>query len=318
MSASGDAGSTGTGIVFIIASHRNPAQVVRLVRRLLADLPAARVVIHHDRSISTLERESLPHDGVDLIDPPIAVRWGDASQVRATVRCLDHIVRVLPEYEWVVFLSGQDYPVRHLRDLPEALEAMRDGQLAVEPPQTAEPLRYELTWFRLPEALQRPSVRALFERLIFHLNHRQRIVRFASGRLGCSIGARLPSPLPAGWRCYQGSNWWALRRSAIETFLSIRRERRALYAWLLDRSIVPDEGIFQTVLLNVPGLTLTNADIRYIRWDDRLTGSPAILTMRDASVLETSGRFFARKFDTDVDAAILDELDRIAARPAGV
>ncbi len=299
--------------MFVVASHRNPDQVARLVRRLKNDLPDAFVVVHHDQSKSLLERGRLPAEGVVLVEDARELTWGGASQVRATVRCLDLIVRERPDFAWVVFLSGQDYPVRHLATLPQALAATGDGQLSVERDEFAEPLRYELTWFRLPERLQTPAARALFERLIFHLNGRQRFARFASGRIGCSVGLRLPSPLPKGWRCYQGSQWWALGRRAVLAFLEVRTQRPRLYRWLVERSIIPDEGIFQTVLLNLPGLRFGNSDLRYIRWNDRASGSPDTFGLRDAAELLASGRFFARKFDSEIDATILDVLDDTAA-----
>jgi hypothetical protein len=248
-----------------------------------------------------------------LIDNDSGVTWGSASQVESTVRGLERIERDVPDYRWVVFISGQDYPIRNLAGLPNLLGEHGDGYLDVEPPDRAEPLRYELGWFRLPHVLQTARTEHLFERLIYHLNGRQRLVRFAAGRLGCTIGARIPSPIPRGWRVRQGSNWWTLSRKAVVQFLTSKRERPALYRWFVQRTIVPDEGIFQTLLLNTPSLTFDGPDIRYIRWDDRNSGSPAIFTRADFAELRNSGRFFARKFDVEIDTAILDMLDAAAA-----
>jgi hypothetical protein len=152
-------------------------------------------------------------------------------------------------------------------------------------------------------------MREVFERLIFHLNSKQSFVRFASGRLGCTVGVRMPRPIPRNWRFYQGSNWWCLARPAIETYLGYRREKPQYLRWFFERTLVPDEGIYQTLLLNAPGLEFSKTDIRYIRWDDRNSGSPAILGMRDLPELRASGRYFARKFDIEVDAAVFDALD---------
>ena len=307
--------TSGDGFVFFIASHKNPTQVARLARRIRDDLPGAALVIHHDRSKSTLDAASLP-EGTLVIDDFVHATWGTASLVEITVRGLLRIERDVPDFRWVVFISGQDYPIRHLRTLPDALADSSDGYVDVEPPGRGEPLRYELGWFRLPERMQTARVRRIFESLIFHFNERQRVVRFASGRLGCTIGVRVPSPIPRGWRIHQGSNWWTLSRRAVLRFLSDTRERPALYRWFMTRTIVPDEGIFQALLLNAPELRLDGPDIRHIRWDDRDSGSPAIFAQADLAELATSGRYFARKFDVDVDATILDALDAVARREA--
>jgi hypothetical protein len=304
--------TSGDGLVFLIASHKNPTQVVRLAHRIARDLPAATLVIHHDRSQSNIEIVDLPAARTFVIDDYVSATWGTARQVEATTRGLERIERDVPEFRWVVFISGQDYPIRHLGALPEALGASSDGYIDVEPAEREEPLRYELGWFRLPSALQNARSQRIFESLIFHFNGRQRFVRFAAGRLGCTVGARIPSPIPRGWRIHQGSQWWTLSRRAVLQYLTYKRERPALYRWFMERTIVPDEGIFQTLLLNTPCLTFDGPDIRYIRWDDRNSGSPAIFTQADFDELRGSGRFFARKFDVTVDATIFDSLDAAA------
>jgi len=304
--------TSGDGFVFLIASHKNPTQVARLAHRIARDLPHATLVLHHDRSQSYIDVADLPAARMHVIDDYVSASWGTARQVEATTRGLERIERDVPAFRWVVFISGQDYPIRHLGALPEAFGTASDGYLDREPPERAEPLRYELGWLRLPSPLQNARTEALFERLIYHFNGRQRFVRFAAGRLGCTIGARIPSPIPRGWRVYQGSNWWTLSRRAVLQYLTYTRERPALYRWFMQRTIVPDEGIFQTLLLNTPGLNFDGPDIRYIRWDDRNSGSPAIFTQADFAELRGSGRFFGRKFDIDVDATILDSLDAAA------
>jgi hypothetical protein len=304
--------TSGDGFVFLIASHKNPTQVVRLAHRIARDLPQATLVLHHDRSQSNIDVAELPTERTHVIDDYVSATWGTARQVEATTRGLERIERDVPDFRWVFFISGQDYPIRHLGTLADAFAESSDGYVDVEPPGRDEPLRYELGWFRLPDALQTARTRRIFESLIYHCNDRQRIVRFASGRLGCTVGARVPSPIPRGWRVYQGSNWWTLSRKAVLQYLTYKRERPALYRWFMERTIVPDEGIFQTLLLNTPGLKLDGPDIRYIRWDDRNSGSPAIFTQADFAELRGSGRFFARKFDIDVDTTILDALDAAA------
>jgi hypothetical protein len=265
-------------------------------------------LIHHDRSKSNIERSSLPPDRTLLIEDYVPTTWGDASIVILEARALERITHEVPDFRFVVLLSGQDYPIRHLRSLPAVYSETSDGFLDVEPP-GFDDLRYELTWFRLPTLLQTPRIERLFERLIYHFNDRQRTVRFASGRLGCTIGVRIPSPIPREWSVYKGSNWWTLSRRAVHAFLEYRRTSPAIYDWFLKRTIIPDEGIFQTFLLNTPGLTFDGPNIRYIRWDNRDSGSPAIMTRADFQTLIDSGRYFARKFDAEIDTEIFDALD---------
>jgi hypothetical protein len=53
---------------------------------------------------------------------------------------------------------------------------------------------------------------------------------------------------------------------------------------------------------------MINNNLRYIDWS--LGGaSPKILKIEDTEKIGQSGKFFARKFDTDIDSEILDWID---------
>jgi hypothetical protein len=55
---------------------------------------------------------------------------------------------------------------------------------------------------------------------------------------------------------------------------------------------------------------MVNDNLRYIRWKHIKSSHPEILKTADLAELMRSGALFARKFDTDVDAGILDQIDR--------
>ena len=75
-----------------------------------------------------------------------------------------------------------------------------------------------------------------------------------------------------------------------------------------------DESYFQTLLVNHSSLKLKNQTLHYIDWS-RGGPNPKTLTVDDLEPMIASGRHFARKFDEQVDAVVLDELDR-RVRPA--
>lgn len=53
-----------------------------------------------------------------------------------------------------------------------------------------------------------------------------------------------------------------------------------------------------------------NDDLRFINWKDVDAGSPAVLVKNDFESLASSSKLFARKFDMNIDAEILDMIDR--------
>jgi hypothetical protein len=66
----------------------------------------------------------------------------------------------------------------------------------------------------------------------------------------------------------------------------------------------------QTVLANEPAMRLWGDYRRFTKWH---VGSPRplVLGLADLEEMLASGADFARKFDETVDAAVLDEIDRL-------
>ena len=90
-------------VAYLVLSYTHP----ELVRRLVARLRGGLVAVHHD------DRRCALGEVDALRIPPTPIEWGHGSQLAAILRCL----RVLREHEWdwLVLLSGQDYPVRPRR-----------------------------------------------------------------------------------------------------------------------------------------------------------------------------------------------------------
>jgi hypothetical protein len=102
---------------------------------------------------------------------------------------------------------------------------------------------------------------------------------------------------------YVGSSWMSLPRRAVLTILSARREVLSFFGHVP----CPDEAFFQTILWNAKDLTFAPDHALFIRWNNK--ENPEILTTKDLETMVRSGAHFARKFDDQVDAAVLDLLD---------
>jgi hypothetical protein len=75
-------------------------------------------------------------------------------------------------------------------------------------------------------------------------------------------------------------------------------------------TVIPDESFFQSVLAANPELELCDRNLQYDRWPTGAEPHPSVLRGEDFDRLVASGAHFARKFDLDVDAGILDRLDQ--------
>ena len=88
------------------------------------------------------------------------------------------------------------------------------------------------------------------------------------------------------------------------------------YVRFFKHAFVPGELFFQTIVLNSPFReTIVNDNLRFIDWPEK--PGPTILRVERLSRLLESGKLFARKFDSTVDAAILDALDQEIRDSAG-
>jgi hypothetical protein len=302
-------------VAYLILSHQNPSQVIRLIGRIRGDRPESIVVVHHDPSKSVLPHESFADDpNVMFVTPTIAGGWGDFSVLEMVLRAIDTLLASGKPFDYATLISGQDYPIKPLVAFEEMLAGIGDGALDIEA-NTPHLDRYTFLWRRLPRFLENRYTQALFARLQA-LNRRQPWVRFVNGRIGCWYALkRSKPPLPGSMVFYKGSQWWTLAERCVRAVQTFTREHPEVLE-CYRRSIIPDESFFQTVLYNDARFTFVNDDFRYIHWDDHLAESPATMTSLDLPAIAASPAFFARKLDITVDADLIDEIDRSLLAPA--
>jgi hypothetical protein len=275
-------------VAYLILSYTHPELVTRLVTTLRTGSADAAVVVHHDDRRCALG----PVDGL-RIEPPSPIEWGHATQLAAVLRCLRWVNERL-DFDWLVLLSGQDYPIRAVHEIESELRrADVDAFIVAEP---VAPLRlrrgavdefarrYRYRWQRVPERLGTLAARA--DPLV-------QVRRLPSGTY-----AGLPArpPLPP----FHGSDWFTLSRRAVQAVLATPP------AHFL-RTVIPTEAFVHTVIANDPSLTYLNDHRRYAVFDPPWSANPRVLGIADLDAAIATGGHFARKFD---DLAVLDEIDR--------
>jgi hypothetical protein len=125
-------------------------------------------------------------------------------------------------------------------------------------------------------------------------------------------GNRMPIKrrFPRAFSPFGGSSYWCLPRECIRHIYELTSRDRAFTRFF--RYVdVPDEIVFQTIVLNSPFREMAvNDNLRYIDWKDADAGSPAILRESDFGKLVSSPKLFARKFDVRVDGEVLNLIDQ--------
>jgi hypothetical protein len=306
-------------IGFVVLTHGNPRQLTRLATRLTRSYGQVPIVCHHDFDRTALdEREHADlFDRVQFVRPHVRTRWANWSLVEAFLRALRAMYARPDAPEWVVFLSGADYPVQRPSQVLADLEA--SGADAYLDHRLVDPTA------RLPHALSiEPKAlgympgegaynRWLVARRYYGLTLRTPGIdhsdRFRPRHFVIYDPRWTPrfAPFGAAFRCYAGSQWFTLRRSAA-TYLLDWDARNPWLARHYARASTPDESYVQCVLANAPALRLDANPRRFIDWMswDR---HPVTLTMEHAAAIAESGAHFARKFDPAKSAELLAALD---------
>jgi hypothetical protein len=93
--------------VFLIHAHKDLDQLNALVAQL-CDADFA-IYVHLDRKWKV--DTSRVHPCARQVEPRVNVRWGGFSQVAAMLASLRRILASEPEFDKLIFLSAQDFPV---------------------------------------------------------------------------------------------------------------------------------------------------------------------------------------------------------------
>jgi hypothetical protein len=224
---------------------------------------------------------------------------------------IDWLDRERIDYDWIVNLTAQDYPVKPVAALEALLERSEaDGYLrfwdVLSPasPWSARKAkaRYYHRYWRLPQGSERVlhALRFLTAILPIHFY----LV------YGPWVGVRrLRTPFRDGFRCYGGWAWYMLRRDVaryLNRFLRQRPDVEAHYRG----TVTSEESLVPTILVNSGQFRLVDDDLRYIDYSNADRGAPRLLTSVDLPMLAAGPWYLARKFDYGVDREVLDRIDR--------
>lgn len=282
-------------IAYIISAYKYPELLIRLISRLATDRTSFFVHVDKKTDYQVFNRMiyGLGHlPKVRFLRRHECV-WGGFGHVAATLEGIAEMLRTGTSFDYAILLTGQDYPIKPNRYISAFLEE-RKGMLFLD-------------FFPLPADVWRNQgiVGGMVRVEAWHWRIFQRHVWFPQNQ-----DFPIKRRFPLGFKPYGGSSYWCLPRESIEYIYDSTTRNRGLVNFF--RCVdVPDEIFFQTILLNSPlAEMVVNDDLRYIDWKDPDAGSPAVLCKSDLGNLLSSPKLFARKFDTQVDAEVLDLIDQ--------
>jgi Core-2/I-Branching enzyme len=271
-------------IAYVVSAYKLPDQLVRLVDRL--DAPDSWFAVHVDARAPSAVFDPVATELGKRTNVELLARhpsyWGGFGHVRTSLKGMERAFRAQIQFDYLVLLTGQDYPLRP----PAGIAAFFERAAG----------RSYMSHWPLPHAGW--EGRGGLDRL-----ERYHVVRGRRLRISLPLRRRLPGGLvPFG-----GGPYWCLSRAAAEYVHTVVREQPELVRFF-EHVFVPDELFFQTILLNSEHVdSIVDDSLRYLDWTRE--PAPAILGVNDLPELLASKKLFARKFDSSVDADVLDVLD---------
>jgi hypothetical protein len=278
-------------IAYLILTHKNPAQLERLIGAM--SHPAFDFYIHLDKKIDvTPFRYLAEKKNVYFIADRAAVYWAGFGTIKATLNGFRSILSN-PAYDYINVISAQDFPLtspesiyRHICQ-HEGTEFVTCESITDQWRSAAHRIfNYHLVNWRIPGKYRLEKwINYLMAPRKFPIEHFNVVGR---------------------------SNWFTITREAatyILEFLRIHPEvsRFFKYVW------GADEFIFATILYNSPFRNKIRDNLVYVDWRGQTEGHPRILLTKDLPEMLASGKLFARKLDMNVDSELFDLLEKSAA-----
>jgi hypothetical protein len=304
---------------FLILSHSDWRQVLRLTQTLSQLYDSPPIVCHHDTSQSPIEAQRFGPN-VHFVPNPIKTGWAKWSLVEATLRALA-VLYDRADPAWFTLLSAADYPIAKAEDVLSELQAsphdvLMDYRLVPKSGMSTPPagslasLQHHGSESNM--ALARDRYRkAIVKYPVLRFNpplysstkqHGWRV-----GRETVALPFEPPmTPFSGKVECYVGSQWLSANRRTAKRILERSQLHRALERHLRSR-VVPDECFFQSLLCNQNDLSVDADPRRYADWGG---GGAHPMSLDEAALASAfaSGAHFARKFAADAPA--LDVIDR--------
>ena len=311
-------------ITYIILAHKNPAQLKRLVQKSTSEKVYFYIHIDKNSTISPFIKELENFKNVFFLEEHKRENctWGDIGIVKATINAIEKI-RLDDRKGFITLLSGQDYPVQSKDLFVAFLEKNKDFNFV---DYFNIPYNFwsnngldKINSYKINLSNRREhfiQIYSIFNREFYRLSHAKKI--YALLRINKPleiISIFKKRKFPKNMLPYGGSQWWTITTDVaakIYDFLN----KNPKYLKYHKYSLIPDEIFFQSIILNLAAkddtIKIVNKSLTYANWIKRGCSLPVTFEATDIDELADctlSDRFFARKFDIDIDVEVLNLID---------
>ncbi|MCR5251972.1 MAG: hypothetical protein K6E50_15365 [Lachnospiraceae bacterium] len=270
---------------YLIAVHKNQKQIENLLS--LLDIEENDLYIHVDLKSTEVDMEALKavvkKAGIFFVRR-VSVLWGHITIVESTLIMLEAAVKNGP-YSCYHLISGQDMPLMTAREINRFYDEEDQGINHVElcdEDWIETHARARIDYYKFS---QDPKTVAQKINNFF-----RRCIRFVKKKTRTYAG---------------GAAWFDIRHDLA---LKLLKNRDWIYK-NTSNDLLPDESALQRVIVNLKLQDSCGPLMRYIDWNTVVEGRyPYVFCIQDFDRLISSGMHFARKFDVDIDAEIIEKI----------
>lgn len=267
-------------VAILIQCHNHIENLNHLIQFFFDDF--FDIFIHLDKKSDLIDNIKL-NKNVYLIKNRISVKWGQFSQVEASLELLKEAMKTY-DYKYVNLISGVDVPVKSIDYMKKFFEANNNQYIECSklPNGWSKGGLDRIKVFYPQWMISRPTdkirraVRILYREFI----------------LGTKIFERDTRLIKT---FYGGSQWFSITGECANYLLK-EIETHLQKLEFFRNVLCSDELIFNTLIMNSPFKNkVKNNNLRYIDWHQGYLGSPKDLDIEDINSAVKSKKIFARK-----------------------
>lgn len=277
-------------VAILIAVHKNPIQLKRLIHAFQSD--AFTFFIHVDKKTDIKQFEELiTIPNVQFIKKRTNVKWATYSQVKATQICLEEIC-AWGDFDYINFISGQDFPIKSQEEFLRLLKDSPDNEYI-----NCIPYHPQDSWW------------VKNEKRITQYNLQNWIIP-GKYKIQKIINTLLPArKLPQSHTIAGNSCWFCITGNCAKFVTEQMNTQKELlrffkYVWGADEMVIP------TIVFNSKYAMNTKNHLTFVSWGEKDDGHPEILSSQRLTEIIASDKYFARKFDMEIDNEIILFLEK--------
>jgi hypothetical protein len=292
-------------IAYLAFIYKNPRLLKRTIEHLSCKDSA--FFIHVDLKSNLDEFAAIHGPNVYFLKQRIPVYWAEFSGNRAIMLLIKEALAARKKYDYLVLLSGSEYPLRS----KEYIQRFLETNCGIE----------FMTIVRMPnKAAGKPISRINTLRIRSHRPVYRTFVRMLA-KFG--LAQRDHVKYLGNLKPYAGNTWWTLTREACEHLVDFEKQNPHVTKYF-EECFAPEEMYFHTILGNSPFGSRMRRNLLYEDWLGQ-KDHPAMINEKHLVFFESQNEvcvqdhhgpgelLFARKF-SDHNFELLERMDTMIQR----